>query len=261
MKICIDPGHYQNYNHSPAVAAYYEGNQVWILYGHLKTALEKYGVSVTCTKATINGHPKNADGTDDVVGRGKLAAGCDLFLSLHSNAVGSGVNDSTDYPCVFYPISGQNKQLAVQLANAIAQTMQTRQAGQALTRINSTKTADYYGVIRGAASVGCCGMILEHSFHTNTSAANWLMSDSNLKKLAQAEADVIAAYYQLKQTDKSRYETVGDIHNATYRKTIDKLVKRGLLVGRGGDGEARIIDLSEDTVRTLVVLDRAGVFD
>ena len=33
--------------------------------------------------------------------RGKKAKGCDLFLSLHSNAVGSGVKESVDYPVAY----------------------------------------------------------------------------------------------------------------------------------------------------------------
>lgn len=40
-----------------------------------------------------------------------------------------------------------------------------------------------------------------------------------------------------------------------------KLIKKGLVNGKAGSGESLVIDMSEDTVRTLVILDRAGVFD
>ena len=47
--------------------------------------------------------------------------------------------------------------------------------------------------------MGTPGLILEHSFHTNTRAAKWLLEDENLRKLAQAEADVIARWFGLEQ--------------------------------------------------------------
>lgn len=58
-----------------------------------------------------------------------------------------------------------------------------------------------------------------------------------------------------------RYNKLGEVKNQDYRKTLDKLIQKGLLKGKGGAGEGLIVDLSEDTVRTLVILDRAGNFD
>jgi hypothetical protein len=52
-----------------------------------------------------------------------------------------------------------------------------------------------------------------------------------------------------------------DVDNQTYRQTLDKLVEKGLLKGKGGTGEDLTLDLSEDNVRMLVILDRTGVFD
>ena len=57
-----------------------------------------------------------------------------------------------------------------------------------------------------------------------------------------------------------RYHTLGDITSEYYRPTIDKLINKGVLKGKGGDGEDTEIDLSEDAVRLLVILDRSGVF-
>ena len=58
-------------------------------------------------------------------------------------------------------------------------------------------------MLRGANAVGTPGIILEHSFHTNTRATKWLPSDSNLQKLAKAEAECIASY--LWSYEKGRY--------------------------------------------------------
>lgn len=58
-----------------------------------------------------------------------------------------------------------------------------------------------------------------------------------------------------------RFYKLGEVTQSYYRKTLDKLVEKGYLVGRDGEGDDMVIDLGEDTVRTLVILDRAGVFD
>ncbi len=53
---------------------------------------------------------------------------------------------------------------------------------------------------------------------------------------------------------------ITDVKSKKYRKTLDKLVAKGYLAGREGEGEERAIDLSENAVRVLVMLDRAGQF-
>lgn len=58
-----------------------------------------------------------------------------------------------------------------------------------------------------------------------------------------------------------RYHRLGDITSSYYRPTVDKLLMKGILKGKGGEGENTVIDLSEDAVRLLVILDRCGVFD
>lgn len=192
MKICLDAGHYAKYNRSPAVPEYYESQMNWKLHNLLKKALEGYGVEVIQTRA---------DQTKDLglQARGRASKGCDLFLSIHSNAVGNGVNESVDYPVVYTPISGKGDAIGKKLADCIAEVMDTRQAGQARPRKSDNGNWDYYGVIYGATSVGTVGLILEHSFHTNTRSTRWLMDDANLAKLAEAEAAVIAQHYGLKK--------------------------------------------------------------
>ena len=58
-----------------------------------------------------------------------------------------------------------------------------------------------------------------------------------------------------------RYKTVLDVPEYA-RGTLYRLMEQGLLLGDGNvDQNRRLIDLSEDQVRLLVILDRAGVFD
>lgn len=199
IKICLDAGHYGKYNRSPANKAYYESDMNWKLHNLLKKYLEQYGIEVIQTRSN--------QATDlALTSRGKAAAGCNLFLSIHSNAAGSGVNESVDYPVVYVPLNGSGNTLGKKLAECIEKTMGTKQKGK--TESKKGNNGDYYGVIRGAVSVGVPGLILEHSFHTNTKMTNWLLDDKNLDKMAQAEAAVIAAHYGLKKAETEGVKTV-----------------------------------------------------
>lgn len=253
MKICLDAGHSIGYNPSPADPTYREGTRMFDLQTYLKPALERYGFEVVCTRQRAEDNPS-------LYTRGTMAKGCDLLLSLHSNAVANERNDTVDYVRVYYPVSRRGQALAKALSETIASEMGTEQLPQFVVRWNSAGNADYYGVIRYAASVGVCGMILEHSFHTHPRTTAWLLSDENLRALAEAEAAVIAEYYGMEESEM-RYAQLKDVTNESYRPTVDKLLEKGFLRGKGGSGEETVLDLGEDAVRLLVILDRAGVFD
>ena len=64
--------------------------------------------------------------------------------------------------------------------------------------------------------------------------------------------------------ESMRYQTIKDLkqdpNRRFYLPTVEKLLSRGLLKGKGGEGDDLIIDLSEDAVRILVTLDRAGAY-
>lgn len=260
MKICLDAGHGTGQNQSPARCGYFEGDRMFTLQRLLQQELEAYGVTVVCTRAARQDDPP-------LYTRALAAKDCDLFLSLHSNAAGNGVCESVDYPVVFYPVSGKGIGLAAELAECIHKTMGTLQPAQTRVRWNSAHNADYYGVIRFTAAFGVTGMILEHSFHTNTRMTTWLLDDENLKRLAAAEAAVLAEHYGLKKTagepqraETVRYHLLSDVPQGDYRTVLDKLIAADILRGRSGTGEERVLDLTEDSVRLLVLLDRAGAF-
>lgn len=184
IKICLDAGHYGKYNRSPVVKTYYESEMNWKLHNLLKKELESYGFEVTQTRT---------DQAKDLglKARGQKAKGCDLFLSIHSNACDT---ESVDHPLVITMQDGKGDKLGKQLASCIKTIMGTKQNGK-ITKKKGTYGGEWYSVLAGAASVGVMGMIIEHSFHTNTAAAKWLSLDSNLAKLAKAEADIVASYY------------------------------------------------------------------
>ena len=91
VKVCLDAGHYGKYNRSPAVSSYYESDMIWKLHNYLKKELEAFGIGVVTTRTNQN--------TDRALyERGAASKGCNLFISVHSNAVGNGVNENVDYP-------------------------------------------------------------------------------------------------------------------------------------------------------------------
>lgn len=180
--VCLDAGHFGKYNQSPCNEKYYESDMSWKLHLLLKKELERLGVEVITTR-------KTQDADLALTTRGKKSKGCHLFLSIHSNAVGSYADESVDYPIVYVPVSDKADDLGKRLSECIAKTMQTKQAGK--WKSKKGNKGDWYGVMRGAASVGTIGLLIEHSFHTNTRSTNWLLNDANLAKLAKAEAGVI----------------------------------------------------------------------
>lgn len=205
IKICLDAGHVgSKYNQSPVVKTYYESAMVWKLHLKLKAELETRGFEVITTRADID--------TDlGVYERGAASKGCNVFISLHSNACST---ESVDYPVVYRAYDNLNDVdvLALQIAKKIGELMGTNQAGRTATRKNSAG-GEYYGVLRGARAVGTpFYMLIEHSFHTNTAATKWLSVDANLDKLAVAEAELLADYFGVNDTPKT--EIMGEA-NAT----------------------------------------------
>lgn len=191
IKIMLDAGHFgAAYNRSPVVPDYYESNMTWVLCHELKAELEKYGFEVGTTRDN-----KYADLSLEK--RGQAAEGCDLFISLHSDASGSS---KPDHVSVYHSFDNRNNSelLAAKLAAAIADTMQVS-AGYVKTRESQDYPGiEYYTVLNHARKVGApLYYIIEHSFHTNKHAAKWLLDPNNLKRLAAVEAAIIASYYDM----------------------------------------------------------------
>lgn len=223
FKVCLDAGHYGNYN-AGAVKGYYESVRMWKLTELLARELNARGITVIKTRSN--------QATDlALTSRGRKAKGCDLFLSMHSNAASV---ESVDYPVAYVPLNGTGTDIGQKLADIVADVMGTVQKGRTATRKGSGG-ADYYGVIRGAVVVGVTGVILEHSFHTNPKAAAWLMSDANLSKLAKAEADCIAEW--LEGTAKTSVQTlqVAKSKSAAYNKAYKTTADLNMRSGAGTD--------------------------
>ncbi len=258
----------------------------------LKAALEERGFEVGLTRKSIDEDPELTE-------RGRRAVGYDLFLSLHSN---SAAFESADAPWLIHlgedgdvTLDEESLRVAVALGRVIPSVMGVSASQYHVKKCDFDRDGDgklndeWYGVLFGAKSVGVPAVIIEHSFHTNPYAAEWLLDEKNLEKLAQAEADALAEYYgmedfpmtkteqkefeslkaevkTLKET-LAKYEKYGVYKNAAIKwnyvdanlpswaaPTVKKLVKRGLLSGNSR-GE---LELSYLMMRLLVILDRGG---
>ena len=201
--VCLDAGQYGKYNRSNVVPEYYESDMNWKLHNLLAKELEAFGIEVKKTRAS---QAKDLG----LYKRGEASKGCDLFISIHSNAADAA---STDYPLGIYlvddkttSIDEQSKEVAALLSDVVAKVMQTKQKAKQWSRLagmdlngDGLDNDNYYGVLHGARKVGTAGIILEHSFHTNTKATKWLLDDDNLAKMAKAEAEALASYFGMEE--------------------------------------------------------------
>ena len=120
--VILDPGHGPLTNPYPAASGYYEGTQMYKLMLVLKQRLEAHGISVITTRKQLGDDPSLSD-------RGATAGknNADLFLSLHSDAVGNYVA-SANGVSAYYSIQDKatNKPLAAKISSSVAALMNTR---------------------------------------------------------------------------------------------------------------------------------------
>lgn len=202
LLVVLDPGHYPNYNRG-AVAGYYEGDKMYDLSLYQRDALQQYGIHVILTRAR--------DCDMELYSRGQVAVingvGFEnvVFISNHTNACNGSAVGALAIRSLYLPDSAE---LGQKLVEAIADVMRLG-TGVTYSRGVTTRKGnygDYYGVIRGSVSgaksnataskgVVQYSYIIEHGFHDNVKECTFLNNQNNLKKIAEAEARVIAEYF------------------------------------------------------------------
>lgn len=177
----IDPGHFKG-NSNKGQTVYYEHEGVWKISNYLKDILISQGIQADLTKAY--------EGDFDLYLRGQKAKGYDLFISEHTNAYNQKVRGVE----VFFDYSKpQDKVYAEELSLAVSVIMNNPNRGtKTRTYIDGSKTYNYYGVMRGASATNCPHIFLiESGYHDNLEDEAFLKIDSNLNKIAQAQANII----------------------------------------------------------------------
>ncbi len=214
-KVMIDPGHAPgNVNRGPT--GYYEYQGMWKLSNYLKGELTKRGVQADLTR-TENQDPSLSE-------RGKKSKGYDMFISEHSNAHNGKVRGVE----VYYSLQRPGDKVHAQaLSKAISTLMNNPDRGAKTKQYPNKPGVDYHGVIRAAASAGCPHIFLvENGFHDNPQDEAWLKQDSNLRKLAQTQADVICNILGVKPQDETLYRVqVGAFKNKEYADNMYNKLK------------------------------------
>ncbi len=214
VRVILDAGHYGLYNRSPVVPEYYESVRMWVLKDFLKEALLGYGFEVSETRT-------EQEVDLEVTRRGRAAENYDILLSLHSNAAG---NERVDRAVGIYQIqrddsiiAKKSMEVAELLAKTVAAVMDTNDPPKWYQRLSTADrdndgvlNDNYYGILHGAWMVETAAVILEHSFHTNKRAVEWLLDDANLKQLAEAEARILAHYYGMLPGQRQKGDVNGD---------------------------------------------------
>ena len=190
-KVGFDPGHHANCNAGPG--SYREGNVMLELGNALRKA---YGVFTTRS----DGNPV------DYYDRAKKVkdAGCDTFLSLHTNAPieANGV-------IVIYSLQRPNdKEIAECIGKEISKTLGLEFRGAKTRQYPNKPGVDYYAVIRHSVALGIEHVfIVEHGSH-------WEFAVDTEKKIQAC----IEAYGRLFNLNKARYY----IHNNVSQPTVKK---------------------------------------
>lgn len=107
-----------------------------------------------------------------------------------------------------------------------------------------------------------CNMTVHRDYANKSCPGDYLY---NRHAQIAAEVNKRLSGENAKEENEMRYNTLDDLkadkHNGEhYLPTVEKLLKNGILRGKGGSGDETVIDLGEDAVRVLVTLDRAGLY-
>ena len=182
MKIILDAGHGQGSAHNRGSVVGNEGDNNYAFSLVLKKELEKYGIQVGLTRPNPAQDPSlNA--------RGAMAAGYDMFISLHSNAATASVRGTEIYNSVQRPAPSA---LVNSLVADIAKFFGHTNRGVKTRKWNN---GDYYGVLR--SNLAKVGFLIEYGFHTNRQDAEVYVNKR--QKLAEITASRIASHYGLKK--------------------------------------------------------------
>lgn len=239
-KICIDPGHYAGKNEVPGTDSYgyAEGDFTLQVALELQERLEKdYGIAVSMTRDTgsisIGGYTDAALDSGHISLRGSYAAeqGCNLFVSIHTNANEDNANGAgtfqqpiaIDKPIVIANDRMLSSDVLREVCNEVGQNLAEASyelgisSHKDFTALSGSKAREwttsyndsireqgtvvcrhgnhgqYYGVLRGAEEAGIPGVIIEHGYHTVVEMRNAAKNGNLKSKWADADADGIAS--------------------------------------------------------------------
>lgn len=264
-KVCLDPGHgVETPGKRSPDGTYFEHEFTLDMARRVQDILERHGVAVTMTRAG-----EHNVSLEERVAIANRIADLDLFVSLHSNAAGSGGEWMTARGLVAYAYGDA-------VSDRAAEGIMARHKEAGVTVRNGGKAANgkQLYVIRNTTAPA---VLVEHLFHDNREDCALLKDDKYRQKMAEADAkgilDFLGFAWKEDEADMTEkdvqamidravaqvkaemapkvYRTVEDVPEWG-RPTVEALEAAGKLKGTG-DGE---INLSHDLLRALVIMER-----
>lgn len=192
-KVCLDPGHgVETPGKRSPDGTYREHEFALDMAGRIKAILERHGVAVTLTRTT-----EKDVSLAQRVKTANAIQGLDLFLSLHSNAAGSGgewknARGYTVYTSGEDDSAGRNKAAKAILARAKEAGITVRNGGR----------PNYNGALYVLHHTKAPACLIEHLFHDNREDVALLKDDGCRQLLATADAKGILDYLGIPWSDK-----------------------------------------------------------
>ena len=248
-KVVLDPGHGNQSNNQSPDGTYSEPEFALDMAERMRAILTRHGVAVTFTRSGADNPTGKAD-TNDLQYRCDVANAIkdlDLFVSLHTNAAGSGWGSARGWEIyASSPGDTAGRNIA---AKAIAKRV--REAG--VTVHGEAVKHERFYVLKNTTAPA---VLIEHGFHTNKEDVALLKSADYRKKLAVAQCKGILDYLGIAYDgqDELEEEAGKDAPEpaAWAKEAWEKAVQKGIL-----DGSAPQGNCTREMLAT--VLDRLGL--
>lgn len=228
--VVLDAGHgTQSANKSPD-GAYNEAEFALDMAKRMKAILERHGVSVAMTR-TGESCPTGKGDEGDLSYRCRAAnaiSGLDLFVSLHSNAAGSGGWNTARGWSIYTSSAGAaaGRNIA---ANKIIDRV--KEAG-----IHMRSAPLVHSMLYVLKHTTAPAVLIEHGFHTNKEDTALLKDGAYRQKLAEAQGKGILDYLGVAWNEETGTEAPRDEASPWAKESWEKAVKGGLFDGTSPQG-------------------------
>lgn len=185
--VCLDPGHGPDTTNGSPDGSYKEQEFTWDLYQRLTPLLEAQGVNVICTRTE--------DTKPSLTERATVAnnAGADCFVSLHTNASGSGWSDA--HGLELYTSSGPE----TAERNVLAGHLLDAFSAAGVTLWADAVKHELYTVL---VKTNMPAVLIEYGFHTNREDVALLKDSAYRDKLAEATARGVCQWMGIEYKEK-----------------------------------------------------------
>lgn len=244
--VCLDPGHGPDTTNGSPDGSYKEREFTWDMYQRLTPLLEAQGVNVICTRTE--------DTKPSLTERATVAnnAGADCFVSLHTNASGSGWSDA--HGLELYTSSGPE----TAERNVLAGHLLDAFSAAGVTLWADAVKHELYTVL---VKTNMPAVLIEYGFHTNREDVALLKDSAYRDKLAEATARGVCDWLGIEY--KKKEETPVDNTNTPDTWAAAAWKKANGTIGSDGkpilDGTRPRDTITRQEV--AVILDRLGLLD